>query len=101
MKGTFIAQNATYKHNPSPIRSIPHKEQKNAITVTSRELTEAIFNGPSSFDILHGHSRATMFLIANNTAQAILSSFFFKYACWFSAIATSGEFLLSSSQCTR
>ncbi|CAL8992524.1 unnamed protein product [Prunus brigantina] len=37
--------------------------------------------GPSSFDILHGHSRATMFLIANNTAQAILSSFFFKYAC--------------------
>ncbi|CAL2228847.1 unnamed protein product [Prunus armeniaca] len=32
-----------------------------------------------------------MFLIANNTAQAILSSFFFKYACWFSAIATSGS----------
>jgi hypothetical protein len=36
--------------------------------------------GPSSFDILEGHSRATMFLIANNAAQGILSSFFFKYA---------------------
>ncbi|KAI4345018.1 hypothetical protein L6164_012188 [Bauhinia variegata] len=40
----------------------------------------AIFEGPSSFDILHGHSRATMLLIANNAAQGILSSFFFKYA---------------------
>ncbi|KAK2459188.1 CMP-sialic acid transporter 3 [Trifolium repens] len=40
----------------------------------------AIFKGPSSFDILEGHSRATMFLIANNAAQGILSSFFFKYA---------------------
>lgn len=40
----------------------------------------AIFKGPSSFDILEGHSRATMLLIANNAAQGILSSFFFKYA---------------------
>jgi len=36
--------------------------------------------GPESFDILRGHSRATMFLICNNAAQGILSSFFFKYA---------------------
>jgi len=36
--------------------------------------------GPSSFDILEGHSKATMLLIANNAAQGILSSFFFKYA---------------------
>ncbi|KAI4334736.1 hypothetical protein L6164_013448 [Bauhinia variegata] len=40
----------------------------------------AIFKGPSSFDILQGHSKATMLLIANNTAQGILSSFFFQYA---------------------
>lgn len=40
----------------------------------------AIFVGPSSFDILQGHSKATMLLIANNAAQGILSSFFFKYA---------------------
>ncbi|GFY82670.1 nucleotide-sugar transporter family protein [Actinidia rufa] len=40
----------------------------------------AIFKGPSSFDILQGHSKATMFLIFNNAAQGILSSFFFKYA---------------------
>ncbi|XP_068666011.1 CMP-sialic acid transporter 2-like [Aristolochia californica] len=40
----------------------------------------AIFKGPSSFHILEGHSRATMFLICNNAAQGILSSFFFKYA---------------------
>ncbi|KAJ7957386.1 CMP-sialic acid transporter 3 [Quillaja saponaria] len=43
-------------------------------------LATAIFKGPSSFDILQGHSRATLFLIANNAAQGILSSFFFKYA---------------------
>ncbi|TQE11706.1 hypothetical protein C1H46_002742 [Malus baccata] len=43
-------------------------------------LVMAIIKGPGSFDILHGHSRATMFLIANNAAQGILSSFFFKYA---------------------
>ena len=36
--------------------------------------------GPASFDILQGHSRATVFLIMNNAAQGILSSFFFKYA---------------------
>uniref|UniRef100_A0A2N9GPN5 Uncharacterized protein n=1 Tax=Fagus sylvatica TaxID=28930 RepID=A0A2N9GPN5_FAGSY len=36
--------------------------------------------GPGSFDILQGHSKATMLLIANNAAQGILSSFFFKYA---------------------
>ncbi|KAG9447113.1 hypothetical protein H6P81_013241 [Aristolochia fimbriata] len=40
----------------------------------------AIFKGPGSFHILQGHSRATMFLICNNAAQGILSSFFFKYA---------------------
>ncbi|KAI4334728.1 hypothetical protein L6164_013440 [Bauhinia variegata] len=40
----------------------------------------AVFKGPSSFDILQGHSKATMLLIANNAAQGILSSFFFKYA---------------------
>ena len=38
------------------------------------------FSGPSSFNILEGHSKATMFLICNNAAQGILSSFFFKYA---------------------
>nr|XP_010930919.1 CMP-sialic acid transporter 5 isoform X3 [Elaeis guineensis] len=40
----------------------------------------AFFKGPASFDILQGHSKATMFLICNNAAQGILSSFFFKYA---------------------
>ncbi|XP_009790629.1 CMP-sialic acid transporter 5 isoform X2 [Nicotiana tabacum] len=43
-------------------------------------LGTAIFKGPDSLDILRGHSRATMFLICNNAAQGILSSFFFKYA---------------------
>ncbi|PKA55802.1 CMP-sialic acid transporter 3 [Apostasia shenzhenica] len=43
-------------------------------------LGTAIVKGPGSFDILQGHSRATMFLICNNAAQGILSSFFFKYA---------------------
>ncbi|TVU36172.1 hypothetical protein EJB05_18091 [Eragrostis curvula] len=40
----------------------------------------AIIQGPGSFNILEGHSKATMFLICNNAAQGILSSFFFKYA---------------------
>lgn len=40
----------------------------------------ALFKGPGSFDILQGHSKATMLLIFNNAAQGILSSFFFKYA---------------------
>lgn len=40
----------------------------------------AIVKGPSSLNILEGHSKATMFLICNNAAQGILSSFFFKYA---------------------
>ncbi|XVE76655.1 hypothetical protein DITRI_Ditri12bG0191300 [Diplodiscus trichospermus] len=40
----------------------------------------AVIKGPSSFDILQGHSKATMLLICNNAAQGILSSFFFKYA---------------------
>ena len=39
-----------------------------------------VLAGPESFDILRGHSRATVFLICNNAAQGILSSFFFKYA---------------------
>ncbi|KAF9605541.1 hypothetical protein IFM89_017560 [Coptis chinensis] len=43
-------------------------------------LVTIMFKGPSSFDILQGHSRATMLLIFNNAAQGILSSFFFKYA---------------------
>lgn len=43
-------------------------------------LGTAVFQGPESFDILRGHSRATIFLICNNAAQGILSSFFFKYA---------------------
>nr|CAB3484950.1 unnamed protein product [Digitaria exilis] len=43
-------------------------------------LGTVIFHGPESFDILRGHSRATLFLICNNAAQGILSSFFFKYA---------------------
>uniref|UniRef100_A0A9I9D1J0 CMP-sialic acid transporter 3 n=1 Tax=Cucumis melo TaxID=3656 RepID=A0A9I9D1J0_CUCME len=43
-------------------------------------LGTVIMKGPSSFDILQGHSKATMLLIANNAAQGILSSFFFKYA---------------------
>ncbi|XP_065046755.1 CMP-sialic acid transporter 4-like [Musa acuminata AAA Group] len=40
----------------------------------------AVLKGPSGFDILQGHSKSTMFLICNNAAQGILSSFFFKYA---------------------
>ncbi|KAK9664871.1 hypothetical protein RND81_14G074000 [Saponaria officinalis] len=40
----------------------------------------AMVKGPSSFNILEGHSKATMLLICNNAAQGILSSFFFKYA---------------------
>ncbi|KAK9072516.1 hypothetical protein SSX86_008950 [Deinandra increscens subsp. villosa] len=43
-------------------------------------LVTVIIKGPESFDILQGHSRATMLLIINNAAQGILSSFFFKYA---------------------
>ncbi|RDY03896.1 CMP-sialic acid transporter 3, partial [Mucuna pruriens] len=43
-------------------------------------LGTAIVKGPNSFDILQGHSKATMLLIVNNAAQGILSSFFFKYA---------------------
>ncbi|KAL3829226.1 hypothetical protein ACJIZ3_018028 [Penstemon smallii] len=43
-------------------------------------LGTVIIKGPNSFDILEGHSRATMLLICNNAAQGILSSFFFKYA---------------------
>ncbi|KAJ8557513.1 hypothetical protein K7X08_003138 [Anisodus acutangulus] len=51
-------------------------------------LGTAIYKGPDSFDILRGHSRATMFLICNNAAQGILSSFFFKYAKYSSTVAT-------------
>ncbi|KAL1535304.1 CMP-sialic acid transporter 4 [Salvia divinorum] len=43
-------------------------------------LGSIVIKGPSSFDILEGHSKATMLLICNNAAQGILSSFFFKYA---------------------
>lgn len=43
-------------------------------------LGTALVKGPGSFDILQGHSKATMLLIFNNAAQGILSSFFFKYA---------------------
>ncbi|KAL5781065.1 hypothetical protein ACOSP7_006094 [Xanthoceras sorbifolium] len=43
-------------------------------------LGTVVVKGPASFDILQGHSKATMLLIFNNAAQGILSSFFFKYA---------------------
>ncbi|KAG6433369.1 hypothetical protein SASPL_104980 [Salvia splendens] len=43
-------------------------------------LGTVVFKGPDNFNILEGHSKATMFLICNNAAQGILSSFFFKYA---------------------
>ncbi|KAI3778463.1 hypothetical protein L2E82_07791 [Cichorium intybus] len=43
-------------------------------------LRTVIIKGPESFDILQGHSKATMLLIVNNAAQGILSSFFFKCA---------------------
>ncbi|WOH12491.1 hypothetical protein DCAR_0831995 [Daucus carota subsp. sativus] len=43
-------------------------------------LGTVIYKGPDSFNILEGHSKATMLLILNNAAQGILSSFFFKYA---------------------
>ncbi|KAF5820061.1 putative nucleotide-sugar transporter [Helianthus annuus] len=43
-------------------------------------IVTVIIKGPESFDILQGHSKATMLLIINNAAQGILSSFFFKYA---------------------
>ncbi|OMO84922.1 Nucleotide-sugar transporter [Corchorus capsularis] len=43
-------------------------------------LGTVVVKGPGSFDILQGHSKATMLLICNNAAQGILSSFFFKYA---------------------
>lgn len=43
-------------------------------------LFTTVLKGGNGFDILHGHSRATLFLILNNAAQGILSSFFFKYA---------------------
>ncbi|KAK3014904.1 hypothetical protein RJ639_010003 [Escallonia herrerae] len=43
-------------------------------------LGTVIIKGPDSFDILQGHSKATILLIVNNAAQGILSSFFFKYA---------------------
>ncbi|XP_040956042.1 CMP-sialic acid transporter 2 [Gossypium hirsutum] len=43
-------------------------------------LGTTVVKGPSSFDILQGHSKATMFLICNNAAQGILSSFFFLHS---------------------
>jgi UDP-galactose transporter len=45
-------------------------------------LCTAIYQGAggNGLNILEGHSKATMFLIFNNAAQGILSSFFFKYA---------------------
>ncbi|XP_022746252.1 CMP-sialic acid transporter 2-like isoform X4 [Durio zibethinus] len=43
-------------------------------------LGTAIFKGPSTLDIMRGHSKATVLLICNNASQGILSSFFFKYA---------------------
>ncbi|KAK1406026.1 hypothetical protein QVD17_42283 [Tagetes erecta] len=47
--------------------------------------TRLNIHGPESFDILQGHSKATMLSIINNAAQGILSSFFFKYAGFASA----------------
>ncbi|XP_024387181.1 CMP-sialic acid transporter 5 isoform X2 [Physcomitrium patens] len=43
-------------------------------------LASTIYQGGTGFNILEGHSKATMFLIVNNAAQGILSSFFYKYA---------------------
>ncbi|KAF5783392.1 putative nucleotide-sugar transporter [Helianthus annuus] len=43
-------------------------------------LGTVVIQGPESFDIFQGHSKATMLLIINNAGQGILSSFFFKYA---------------------
>ncbi|KAG0614854.1 hypothetical protein M758_6G209200 [Ceratodon purpureus] len=43
-------------------------------------MISAIYQGGAGFNILEGHSKATMFLIINNAAQGILSSFFYKYA---------------------
>lgn len=50
-----------------------------------------MFTGSSSFNILEGHSKATMLLIFNNAAQGILSSFFFKYAGKY-IVKTTSEF---------
>ncbi|KAJ0466560.1 putative Ubiquitin-like domain, nucleotide-sugar transporter, Ubiquitin-like domain superfamily [Helianthus annuus] len=43
-------------------------------------LGTVVIQGPESFDIFQGHSKATMLLIINNARQGILSSFFFKCA---------------------
>ncbi|KAG1331306.1 hypothetical protein COCNU_02G012740 [Cocos nucifera] len=48
--------------------------------VFAEQILNSSLVGPGSFDILQGHSKATMLLICNNAAQGILSSFFFKYA---------------------
>ncbi|XP_024393689.1 CMP-sialic acid transporter 5 isoform X2 [Physcomitrium patens] len=43
-------------------------------------LVSTIYQGGTGFNLLEGHSKATMFLIINNAAQGVLSSFFYKYA---------------------
>ncbi|MFS7984966.1 putative nucleotide-sugar transporter [Helianthus anomalus] len=43
-------------------------------------LGTVVIQGPESFDIFQGQSKATMLLIINIARQGILSSFFFKYA---------------------
>jgi hypothetical protein len=56
--------------------------------------------GGNGLNILEGHSKATMFLIFNNAAQGILSSFFFKYAgksCSFRPLILSSLFLMGIS----
>ncbi|KAL4585243.1 hypothetical protein LXL04_009859, partial [Taraxacum kok-saghyz] len=41
-------------------------------------LGTVVLKGPESFDILRGHSKATMLLIINNAGQGILYSFFLQ-----------------------
>lgn len=64
-----------------PLRALIVSD-KSRLTYMHNNKTSVLdhFPGSSSFNLLEGHSRATMLLIVNNAAQGILSSFFFKYA---------------------
>ncbi|KAG0571194.1 hypothetical protein KC19_6G218700 [Ceratodon purpureus] len=57
-------------------------------------MISAIYQGGAGFNILEGHSKATMFLIINNAAQGILSSFFYKYAAALFGHALTINFIL-------
>lgn len=52
----------------------------NFIAMLASTIYQGAGAGGTGFNILEGHSKATMFLIVNNAAQGILSSFFYKYA---------------------